>query len=59
MFQSQKFGFQKGRFTEHAFHQLVDQIYELFGNNIYTIDIFVDLLKAFDTVDHTIFLKQV
>ena len=44
--------------TEHAIAQLVNQIYESFENDNYTVGIFVDLPKAFDTVDHTILLKK-
>ena len=58
MLHSQQFGFQKGYSTEHAISQLVDQIYESFENGNYIIGIFVDLSKAFDTVDYTILLKK-
>ena len=54
----QQLGFRNGHSTEHAIAQLVDQIYELFENHNYTVGIFVDLSKAFDTVDHTILLKK-
>ena len=54
----QQFGFQKGYSTEHAIAQLVDQIYVSFENDNYTVGIFADLSKAFDTVDHTILLKK-
>ena len=49
-----QFGFQKGHSTDHALLQLVDQIYESFERNEYTIGVFIDLSKAFDTVDHKI-----
>ena len=54
----QQFGFRKGHSTEHAIAELVDQIYELFENDKYTVGIFIDLSKALDTVDHTILLKK-
>ena len=54
----QKFGFRKGHSTEHAIAQLVGQIYKSFENDNYTVGIFVNLSKAFDTVDHTILLKS-
>ena len=38
--------------------QLVDQIIESFENNKYTLGVFTDLLKVFDTVDHSILLKK-
>ena len=54
----QKFGFRKGHSTEHAIAQLIDQIYESFENNNYTVGNFIDLSKVFYTVDHTIPLKE-
>ena len=48
----------KGHSTDHALLQLVDQIYESFERNEYTIGVFIDLSKAFDTVDHNILLKK-
>ena len=54
----QKLGFRKGRSTEHAIDQLVDQIYESFENDNYAVGIVVNLSKAFDTVDQTILLKK-
>ena len=44
--------------AEHAITQLVDQIYESFENDNFTVGIFVDLSKAFDAIDHTILLKK-
>ena len=53
-----QFGFQKGHSTDHALLELVDQIYESFERNEYTIGVFIDLSKAFDTVDQNILLKK-
>ena len=53
-----QFGFQKGRSTDHALLQLVDQIYESFEQNEYVIGVFIDLSKAFDTADPNILLKK-
>ena len=40
---SKQFGFQKGHSTGHAIVHLVDQIYESFENDNYTLGVFIDL----------------
>ena len=37
---------------------LVDQIYEAFEKNEYTLGVFIDLSKAFDTVDNSVILRK-
>ena len=55
---SKQFGFQNGHSTDNAVVQLVDQIIESIENNKYTLDVFIDLSKAFDTVYHSILFKK-
>ena len=53
-----QFGFRKGQFTEHTIIQLIVQINNSSEKNHFTLGILTDLLKAFDTVDHSILRKQ-
>ena len=53
-----QFRFQEGHSTEHAIIQLIDQINNCFEKNHFTLGIFIDLKKAFDTVDHAILIKK-
>ena len=55
---NKQFGFQKSNSTEHAIMQLSDQLYDSFNENKFTIGVFIDLSKAFDTVDHEILLQK-
>ena len=55
-----RFGFQTSHSTEHAILVLVNQLYQSFDANKFTLRIFIDLSKVFDTVDqknHTKKLK--
>ena len=47
-----QFGFQNAHTTEHAILQLMNQTTEAFSQGKYTLGIFIDLSKAFDTVNH-------
>ena len=53
-----QFGFQKKYSTEHALLELVNEISDSFENHKYTLGVFIDLSKAFDTVDHNILISK-
>ena len=53
-----QFGFQTSHSTEHAILLLVNQLYQSFNESKFTSVIFIDLSKAFDTVDHKIVAKK-
>ena len=49
-----QYGFQKGISTIHPIIHFLNHISEATNNNQFTIAIFCDLTKAFDTVNHSI-----
>ena len=53
-----QFGFQKQCSTEHAILQLTKEIYESFDKIKITLGVFVDLSKAFDTVNNEIVISK-
>ena len=51
-------GFRKNHSTIHTLISLTDDIRNALDNNNVACGIFIDLKKAFDTVDHAILLKK-
>ncbi len=55
---NEQFGFRKGHSTLHPLVHFLNHVAEAKNANKYTISIFCDLKKAFDTVNHKILLKK-
>ena len=53
-----QFGFMEGKSTEDATLNFVGDIVKSFDEGQYTVGIFLDLSKAFDTVDHEVLLVK-
>uniref|UniRef100_A0A671WXI2 Reverse transcriptase domain-containing protein n=1 Tax=Sparus aurata TaxID=8175 RepID=A0A671WXI2_SPAAU len=54
----QQYGFRANRTTSLALMEFVEEITSAIENKEYAIGIFLDLKKAFDTVDHDLLLKK-
>ena len=52
-----QFGFRKNHSTTHAIISLTEEIRNALDNNDIASGVFVDLKKAFDTVEHSILVK--
>ena len=53
-----QFGFRKNHSTSQAVMEVVDKIYQYCDNREVTTGIFLDLQKAFDTVNHPVLIEQ-
>ena len=51
-----QFRFHNGHSTNHALLNLTEDIRYALDNNIFAVGIFIDLQKAFDTIDHKLLL---
>ena len=58
LFSPRQFGFLKGRSTEQAVVTLLEFFYSVLNDKEYSINIFVDLSKAFDTVKHGVLVNK-
>ena len=54
----EQFGFRKGHSTTHALHKSVDSISKSLASGKHVLGIFIDLSKAFDTLDHQTLLSK-
>ena len=53
-----QFGFGSSRSTASALTTIIEDIATATENKKYTIGVFIDLKKAFDTIDHSILLSK-
>ena len=53
-----QYGFRRNRSTEHAILELTDKISNAMDEGKYTMGVFLDLSKAFDTVNFEILFKK-
>ena len=53
-----QYGFRVNHSTEFAILELINRIHEYLDSNLNPISIFMDLSKAFDTIDHQILLNK-
>ena len=57
MYTSQ-YGFRKGHLTQHAILDIVNTIQTNMSQGLFSRGIFIDVKRAFDTVDHDILLSK-
>ena len=58
LFSSQQYGFRPNRSTELAALELMDRNIDIMNQNFCPINIYIDLCKAFDCLDHAILLSK-
>ena len=52
-----QYGFRKGHSTQHVILDMVNTIQTNMSQGLFSCGIFIDVKKAFDTVDHDIFAQ--
>lgn len=55
---SRQYGFVSGSGTQQLLEDVADEIYSAFEGNMFSCAAFLDVSKAFDTVNHKLLLKK-
>jgi len=58
LFYSSQYGFRQNHSTEFAILEVIDRVIKEMDSNRLPVNIYLDLSKAFDTLDHTILLYK-
>jgi len=58
LFYPSQYGFRPQHSTNHAVHEFIDNTIQSVENKKHTLSVFLDLSKAFDTIDHTILINK-
>jgi hypothetical protein len=58
LFYEHQYGFLPRHSTEEAVHQLHNKVVHNIENKLFTLGVFLDLSKAFDTIDHNILFNK-
>ena len=53
-----QYGFRSGKSTALALMELTEEISSAMDEKMYTVGVFIDLKKAFDTTDHKLLIQK-